>query len=56
MRGKVHKYLRMTTDYSLPGKLIFLTINNIGEMIGDITEDMKGESATPAAHNLFKVA
>ena len=25
-------------------------------MLGDIPEDMKGESATPAAHHLFDIA
>ena len=46
-RGKVHKYLGMTIDYSSPGKVIFLMINYIGKIIDDIPEDMKGESATP---------
>ena len=56
MRGKVHKYLRMTIDYSSCGKLIFSMIGFIGKMLDDIPEDMKGESATPAAHHLFDMA
>ena len=52
-RGKVHKYLGMTFDYSSPGNLIFSMIDYIGKMLDDISEDMKGESATPAAHHLF---
>ena len=40
-RGKVHKYLWMTIDYSLPGKLILSMINYIGKMLDDITEYMK---------------
>ena len=54
--GKVHKYLGMTIDYFLPGKLIFPMINYIGKMIDNIPEYMKGESATPAAHHLFDIA
>ena len=56
MRGKVHKYLGITIDYSSPGKVIFLMIEYIGKMLGDIPEDMKGESATPAAHHLFDIS
>ena len=35
-RGKVHKYLRMTIDYSSPGKVIFSMVNYIGNMLDDI--------------------
>ena len=35
-RGKVHKYLRMTIDYSLPGKVIFPMIDYIGKMLDNI--------------------
>ena len=55
-RGKVHKYLGMTIYYSSPGKIIVSMINYIGKMIDDIPEDMKGESATPAAHHLFDIS
>ena len=55
-RGKVHKYLGMTIDYSSPVKIIFSMINYIGKIIDDIPEDMKGESSTPAAHHLFYIA
>ena len=55
-RGKVHKYLGMTIDYSLPGKVIFSMIDYIGKMLDVIPEDMKGESATPAAYHLFDIA
>ena len=54
--GKVHKYLGRTIDYSLPGKVIFSMIDYIGKMLDDIPEDMKGGSATPAAHHLFDIA
>ena len=55
-RCTVHKYLGMTIDYYLPGKVIFSMINYIGKMLNDITEYMKGESATPSAHHLFDTA
>ena len=55
MRGKLHKYLGVTIDYSSPGKVTFLMIDYIGKMIGDIPEDTKGESATPDAHHLFDI-
>ena len=41
-RGKVHKYHRMTIDYSLQGKLILLMIDYIGNMLDNIPEYMKG--------------
>ena len=54
-RGKVHKYLGMTIDYSLPGKVIFLIIDYIVKMLDDIPENIKGGSATPSAHHLFDI-
>ena len=55
-RGKVHKYLGMTIDYSLPGKVIFSMIDYIGKMLEYITKDMKRGSATSAEHHLFYIA
>ena len=46
----------MTIDYSSPGKVIFSMIDYIEKMLDNIPEDMKGESATPAAHHLFDIA
>ena len=54
--GKVHKYLGMTINYSSSGKAIFSMIDYIGKTLENIPEDMRGESATPAAHNLFGIA
>ena len=31
-------------------------IKYIGKNIDDITEDLKGESATPASHHLFEIS
>ena len=55
-RGKVHKYLGMTMDYSSSGKVIFSMIDYIGKILENIPEEMKGESAKPAAHHLFDIA
>ena len=46
----------MTIDYSSPGKVIFSMIDYIVKMLDDITEYIKGKSATPAAHHLFDIA
>ena len=56
MQGKVHKYLRMTIDYSSPGKVILYMTNYIGKMLDNIPEDIKGESATPSSYHLFDIA
>ena len=49
-RGKVHKYLRMNIDYSSSDKVILLMVVYVVKMLDNIPEDMKGESATLAAH------
>ena len=41
-QGKIQKYLRMTIDYSSPGKLIFSMVDYILKMLDDIPEYMKG--------------
>ena len=42
MWGIIHKYLGTTIDYSFPGKLIFLMVEYIVNMLDEIPEDMKG--------------
>ena len=42
-RGKIHKYLGMTIDYSSPDKLMSYMVDYIVNMLDDIPEDMKGE-------------
>ena len=54
--GKIHKYLRMTIYYSLPGKVKLSMVGYIGKVLNYILGDMKVESATPAAHHLFDIA
>ena len=56
MRGKVHKYLRMTVDYSSPGKLIFSMIDYIVKTLDNIPEGVNGLLVPPAAHHLFDIA
>ena len=41
-RGKVHKYLGMTIDYSSSGKVIFSMIDYNGKILDNIPEDMRG--------------
>ena len=41
-RGKIHKYLGATGDYSSPGKVIFYMVDYIVNMLDQIPEDMKG--------------
>ena len=49
-RGKIHKYLGMTIDYSYQGKLIFSIVDYIGKILYEIPEYTRGESSTPAVH------
>ena len=46
----------MTIEYSSPGNLIFSIIDYIVKMIDDITEDIKGWSATPTSCHLLDIA
>ena len=41
-RGKIHKYLGMTIDYSSPGKVIFSMVDFIVNMLDDIPEYIRG--------------
>ena len=54
-QGKIHKYLRMTIDYSSQGKVIFPMVYYIINMLNYIQEDMKGESKTPSTHHFFDI-
>jgi hypothetical protein len=54
-RGKVHDYLGMVLDFSIPGKVKFTMIEYIKEMLDELPLDMGGEAATPAAGHLFEV-
>ena len=49
-RGKVHEYLGMIIDYSIPGKVMFTMIDYIKSMLSELPKDMDGTAPTPAAH------
>ena len=54
-RGKVHEYLGMTIDFSIPGKVMFTMIDYIKNMLDELPDDMAGTAPTPAASYLFEV-
>jgi hypothetical protein len=54
-RGKIHDYLGMRLDFSVPGKVRFTMIDYIKEMLAELPEDMDGEAPTPASNHLFDV-
>ena len=54
-RGKAHRYLGMTLDYNINGKVQIKMIDYIDGMLTSLPENMDGESATPAGNNLFMV-
>jgi hypothetical protein len=54
-RGKVHDYLGMMIDFTMPGRVQFRMIKYLADTLDNLPEDMKGEAATPAGEHLFKV-
>ena len=54
-RGKVHDYLGMTINYSIPGKVMFTMIDYIKTMLDELPGDMDGTVPTPASSHLFDV-
>ena len=55
-RGKVHDYLGMTFDYTIPGKVKITMPDFVQGVLDECPEDlMKGPSSTPAAHHLFNL-
>ena len=54
-RGKVHKYLGMTLDYSISGKVQIKMLDYIKEMINAFPEEITRETNTPAGAHLFNV-
>ena len=55
IHGKIQKYLVMNIDYSFPVKVNLSMVDYILKVIGEIPEDMKGESSTPASLHLFNI-
>ena len=55
-RGKVHDYLGMTFDYTIPGKVKITMPDFVQGVLDECPEDlMNGLSSTPAANHLFNV-
>ena len=52
---KVHEYLSMMIDYSIPGKVIICMDDYIKGIIDEAPSDMDGIVLTPAAEHLFDV-
>jgi hypothetical protein len=46
-RGKVHDYLGMTLDFSVPGQVTLTMIDYIKMICMDLPKDMVGKAATP---------
>jgi hypothetical protein len=54
-RGKLHAYLGMTLDFSIPKKIKVLMNDYIDKVLLDLPDDMSGTAPTPAANYLFTV-
>jgi hypothetical protein len=54
-RGKKRDYFGMTLDYTKKGEVKVTMIDYMKGVIDDFPEDVTGQSATPAAENLFEV-
>ena len=56
-RGKIHDYLGMVIDYSVPGKVSFDMSQYVEDMLDKLPDDMKDRSTatSPAANYLFQV-
>ena len=58
MTGLVHKYNRLTINFSLPGKVVFSMFGYLEDIILEGLEDMrykKKNVLTPAVQAIFKV-
>jgi hypothetical protein len=54
-RGKIHDYLRMTLDFSSPGKVRVTMIDYIKKMLANLPSDMDGVAVTTTPTHLFEV-
>ena len=54
-RGKVHDYLRMTLDFSMPGEVTITMIDYIKGILHDAPKEMHGLAATPAGNHLLQI-
>jgi hypothetical protein len=53
--GKIHPYLGMTLDYSMPGTVKVIMTDYIEKMLRETDDIFPGTSNTPAANHLFTV-
>lgn len=54
-RGKVHNYLGMVLDFSIPEKVMINMVDYVKKMVEDFPDESKTIAATPAAMHLFEV-
>ena len=58
-RGKVHKYLGMTLDYRVDGKVKVIITDNVDEILKDAPQELlkpsRDQARTPAGKDLFDV-
>ena len=54
-KGKIHEYLGMTIDYSIPGKVKFEMNDYVQNVLEEVPEDMNSKAVTPASSILFDV-
>ena len=54
-RGKKHVYLGMLLDFSTPGEVKVDMTEYVQDMIDEFPQELKGNVASPANDNLFKV-
>ena len=56
VRGKVHDYLAMKLDYTIPGKVSINMIDYVKNMLEDFPEELTAQGARyPWSENLFRV-
>ena len=54
--GKVHDYLGMTINFTIPGKVTFSMPDYVKGLIHETPDELlKGQANTPAANHLFDV-
>ena len=54
-RGKMHDYLGMTLDFTIPGEVTITMVDYIKGVLYDAPKEMRGSAVTPAANHLFWV-
>ena len=56
-RGKIHDFLGMRLDFSVPGECHISQENHIGKLVSEWPKKIKSDDKihTPAANNLFEV-